>query len=225
MYYHLCVFIVLMHVKNSSSSIVICGGLSALTSAYLLKIHNIWPYFIQAYGTRTLKLSKTIISSHFYMSLWQVQNSPDCLLELCQQIICSSKKFGKIFRNMPNIFIKVDDVLIVGYDDARRDQNRTLRQVMQICHWEILKLNKNKCHFRCTKEPFFEKVISREGVHPNPKKLYMITEMFPNNKKELQSFLSIITYPRNIFAKTAKLCKPFAEGDVIEIWVGLEWHI
>ena len=47
---------------------------------------------------------------------------------------------------------------------------------MHICHWENFKIKK-ECHFRCAKILFFEKVISREGVQPDPKKLYMQTEI------------------------------------------------
>ena len=82
-----------------------------------------------------------------------------------------------------------DDTLIVTYNTDIRDHDRTPRQVMQICHQEILKLNKNICYFRCTKKPFFGEVISREGKQLDPKKLCMLTEMpLPKNKKNYNHF-------------------------------------
>ena len=61
------------------------------------------------------------------------------------------------------------EISIVGCDADERDHDRTLRQVMQICHHENVKLNKNKCHFRCIKILFFGEVVSREGVQPDLK--------------------------------------------------------
>ena len=66
---------------------------------------------------------------------------------------------------MPYVLEIADDILIVRYDADDRDNNRNLRWVM----------------------PFFRKVISREGVKPDPKKLCTLTEMSLINNKELQS--------------------------------------
>ena len=81
---------------------------------------------------------------------------------------------------MPNILVTTDDILIVGYDADGKDHDRILRQVIQVGHQENLKLNKNKCHFRCTKIAFLGEMISRDGVQTDPKKLHILTE-FPTN--------------------------------------------
>ena len=65
---------------------------------------------------------------------------------------------------MPNVFGIEDDILIEWYHADRRDHSRTMRQVIQICHQEKLKLNRNKKYFSCTKIPFLGDVISREGL-------------------------------------------------------------
>ena len=57
-------------------------------------------------------------------------------------------KIDEIFQNLPNVFGIVDDILAVGDDDDRRDNDRTLRWVMQICHKENLKLIKNNMPFQ-----------------------------------------------------------------------------
>ena len=58
-----------------------------------------------------------------------------------------------------------------------------------------LKLNKEKCQFRCTSIPFFREVISRKGVQPDPQKIKALMDMPPpKNKKESQAFLGIINY-------------------------------
>ena len=47
-----------------------------------------------------------------------------------------------------------------------------------------LKLNKDKCHFRCTSVPFIGEVISRPGVQPDPQKLKVFTDMPPLKMKK-----------------------------------------
>ena len=72
-----------------------------------------------------------------------------------------------------------------------------------------MKLNKEKCHFRCTSIPFFKGVISREGVQPDPQKIKVLTDMpVPRNKKELQAFLGIINYLGKFSPGTADACDP-----------------
>ena len=74
-------------------------------------------------------------------------------------------KIDEIFKDLPNVFGIADNILVVGYDSDGKDHGGPLWWVLQICRNEILKLNKDKCHFRCTSVPFFEEVISRLGVN------------------------------------------------------------
>ena len=77
-------------------------------------------------------------------------------------------KIDEIFKNLPNVFGIANDILVVGYDTDGKDQDEMLPQVLQICRQVNLKLNKDKCCFRCTSVPFFGEVISRKGVQLNP---------------------------------------------------------
>ena len=81
--------------------------------------------------------------------------------------------------------------------------------VMQICHKENLKLNKNKCHFKCTTVPVFGEIISRYGFCLDPCKLNVLTDMLPpNSKEELQSFLGIMNYQGKFSPYTTETCEP-----------------
>ena len=59
---------------------------------------------------------------------------------------------------------------IIGYDKDGEDHNAAVHKVLQWCEEVNLKLNKEKCHFRCTSILFFGDEISREGVQPDPQK-------------------------------------------------------
>ena len=87
------------------------------------------------------------------------------------------QRTDEIFKDLPCIFGIADDILIVGYDADGINHNRTLGQVMEICHQENLKVNNKKFHFRCTKIPFFGEVLSRKGMQPDHKKLCVLTKM------------------------------------------------
>ena len=57
---------------------------------------------------------------------------------------------NKIFKGLPKIFGIADDTVIVQCDVDGRDHDRTLRQVMQICHQENFnKINANSGGPRC----------------------------------------------------------------------------
>ena len=56
----------------------------------------------------------------------------------------------EIVKDVPNVFGIVDDILVVGYNSDDKDHDEILRQVLQVCKHVNLKLNKDKCNFRCT---------------------------------------------------------------------------
>ena len=64
---------------------------------------------------------------------------------------------------MPNVFGIADD-MVVGYEDYGRDHDKTVQKVLQGCREVNLKLNKDKCQYRCTSILFFGEVILRNGV-------------------------------------------------------------
>ena len=63
---------------------------------------------------------------------------------------------------MPNIFGIADDILVIGYDKDGADHDATVHKVLRQCKVVNLKLNKDKCHFRCMSIPFFGEEILRE---------------------------------------------------------------
>ena len=119
------------------------------------------------------------------------------------------RKINEIFNDIPNVFGIADDILVIGYNKDGADHNEAVYNVLDWCQDVNLKLNKDKCHFRCTSILFFGKVVSRKGIQPDPQKVRALTKMLaPRNKWELQSFLGIINYLGKFFPGTAEVCKP-----------------
>ena len=78
------------------------------------------------------------------------------------------KTIEKIYNGRPIIFSIADDILIAGFDKHDRDYNTTLDKALRIYRQVNMKLNKDKCLFRCTSIPFFDEVIPLQGVSPIP---------------------------------------------------------
>ena len=70
-------------------------------------------------------------------------------------------KMNEIFSDVLNDRGTADDILVIGYDDNGADHDAVVHKVLQRCEEVNLKLNKEKCHFRCTSIPFFGEVTLR----------------------------------------------------------------
>ena len=84
------------------------------------------------------------------------------------QEICFKEKKDKIFKDLPNVFDVADDILVVGYEYYGKDHDETLCRVLQMYRQVILKLNIDKCSFRCISAQLFGEFMSRHGVKPDP---------------------------------------------------------
>ena len=68
-------------------------------------------------------------------------------------------KINEIFNDMPNIFGITDEILAMGYNKDGRGHDEAVYNMLRPCKEVNLKLNKDKCHFRCTSILFFGEVI------------------------------------------------------------------
>ena len=93
-------------------------------------------------------------------------------------------KIDKMFNDMPNVFGIADDILLIGYDKDEADHDEAVYKVLKWCQDVKLKLNREKCHFRCMSVPFFGEVVSRHGVQPDPQKVRALTEMLASQNKK-----------------------------------------
>ena len=75
-------------------------------------------------------------------------------------------KKGEKFSDMPNVFGIAGNILVIVYDDDGTAHDAMVHKVLQRCEEVNLRLNKEKCHFRCTSISFFGEVISRSTTRP-----------------------------------------------------------
>ena len=89
------------------------------------------------------------------------------------------RNIDKIFKDLPNVFGITDYILVVGYDRDGKDHDATLQRVLHICRQVNLKLNKDKCCFRCIQALYCGTIIPRKDLKPDPWKLKAMMEMPP----------------------------------------------
>jgi len=137
---------------------------------------------------------------------------------------CSSdmfqKKIDETYHDMNFVTGIADDLVIMGYDDE--DHDRNMKQFLDRTREKGIKLNPEKCIFKCTKIPFFGMVTGENGLEPDPKKVQAILDMKrPENKKDLQSYLGMVNYLARFSPYIAELSIPLRDllkKDVPFIW-------
>ena len=103
-----------------------------------------------------------------------------------------------------------DDVKIHGEDKISHDQN--LIQVLNQCRRVGLKLNLDKCIFKSMSIPFFDHVISDQGVKPDLKKMDAIKKMpTPTSKHKVLRFLGLCNYLSLYVPNLSSILKPLRE--------------
>ena len=103
---------------------------------------------------------------------------------------------------MPNIFGIAGDILLTGYNNNGADHDAVVHKVLQRCEEVNLKLNKQKCYFRCTSITFFGEVILRKGVQPDPQK---------SKPSQTCQHQTSINYLGKFSPGTADICDPLCK--------------
>ena len=124
-----------------------------------MKLNNVWYMSIidMSLGYHNLKWDKK--SSYLFMfrcpfGRYHYKHLPFGAVPVGGMFQCN---IGEIFSDMPNVFGIADNILVIGYGKDRVDHDAAVHKVLQWCEEVNLKLNKEKCQFRCTSIPFLER--------------------------------------------------------------------
>ncbi|KAL0879410.1 hypothetical protein ABMA27_003165 [Loxostege sticticalis] len=103
------------------------------------------------------------------------------------------KLMVNLFKNVPNVLIFYDDILIKNRDIQGHLQ--TIKEVLDILEKNGLKIKRNKCEFLAKEVRYLGFIIDRNGVRVDPDKVKAITNMpHPNNVTELKSFIGMVNF-------------------------------
>jgi hypothetical protein len=105
----------------------------------------------------------------------------------------------------------IDNLLVITRGTLE-DYLDKLMEVLRRLHDAGLKVNAVKSHF-CTHEiEYLNYILTREGIKPQPKKVHVILALNPpNNVKELQHFLGMVQYYRDMWAKHSEMLAPLSD--------------
>lgn len=98
-----------------------------------------------------------------------------------------------LFKNIPNIIIYFDDVLV--YASSQKEHDTILRTVLERAREVGMKFNMSKSKLNKQSVTYMGHLFDAQGMRPDPNKITAIVNMSkPNNTKELSRFLGMLTY-------------------------------
>lgn len=125
------------------------------------------------------------------------------------------KFMTNLFRNMQDVVIFFDDILIKSKDVHSHLQK--IESVFTILETRGLKIKKSKCSFLAREIKFLGYVINEDGVKVDPDKVKAMVDMaYPKNVSELKSFLGMVNFygkfVKNISTHLAPLYELLKKG-------------
>ena len=129
-------------------------------------------------------------------------------------------KMDLIMERCPGVISIHDDIVVYSVSDEDHDAN--LINLLNVAQIEGLVLNSKKLELKRPRVSFFGAEYSADGIHPCPKKIQGITEMTPpTDKKQLASFIGMVTYMGNFVPHLSHHTEPLRamlKQDAVFTW-------
>ena len=110
------------------------------------------------------------------------------------------------------VMANIDDLVIATEDHLEKDHLERIREVFECLREAGFKMRAEICDFMRTETKYLGRVVSSEGIKPDPAAVSKIQEwMTPKNKEELQSFLGFANYYRDFIPFHAAKVQPMQE--------------
>ncbi len=118
------------------------------------------------------------------------------------------------------LLVYLDDVIVFGRTVSENIER--LKEVLARFRNAGLKLKPSKCNLFQTKVHYLGHVVSRDGIHTDPKKIEAIRDWpIPVTRTQVRSFLGTTGYYRRFVRDYAKVAKPLTR--LTEKSVNFEW--
>ena len=119
-------------------------------------------------------------------------------------------EMDKIFSDVPGTVCFVDDLLVAGKDEIEHKER--LKIVFEKIKEFGLKIKMEKCEFEKTEVEYLGFKINAMGIHKTNGKIKAIQEAkVPENVKELQAFLGLVTFYARFIPNLATVAAPLYE--------------
>lgn len=120
------------------------------------------------------------------------------------------RKNNEIFGDIENIFIYMDDILILG--KTREEHDKALLTVLERARQNKVKFNKDKMKIAVNEVKYLGHVFSEDKITPDSDRIEAIKQMGePRDKTDLQKFLGVVNYVRQFIVNLAEITAPLRE--------------
>ena len=112
---------------------------------------------------------------------------------LCNSPATFQTMMNELFKDMPNVVVYIDDILIFTKNEVGHDA--IVLEVLKCLKDNDLFLKPEKCHFKVREVEMLGLIIGPEGIKMDPSKVKAIVDWpYPKKVKEVQSFLGLANY-------------------------------
>ena len=131
---------------------------------------------------------------------------------MCNGSATFQRAIARALRKIVNregsmVMAYIDDIVIAT--ETVEDHMVRLREVFECLREAGFKMRVAKCDFMKSEIKYLGRVVSAEGIKPDPKAVAKLRDWeVPRNKTEMQSFLGFANYYREFIPWHAKLFAP-----------------
>ena len=120
------------------------------------------------------------------------------------------RTMDNLLQGLPQVVVRVDDILVTGNDDASHLQN--LGAVLDRLAAAGLRLKRDKCVFMAPEVVYLGYRINHEGIQPVPDKVKAIEEApAPTDQSQLKSWLGMLQYYHRFLPNISSELEPLHE--------------
>ena len=120
------------------------------------------------------------------------------------------KRMDKELSGIEGVKCRMDDILIIGKDQAEHDKR--LKQVLDRLVERKLTLNLEKCLFSQSRLQYLGQIIDSDRIRKDPSKIKAITDMAePQNIADLRRFLGLVNHLMKFCPNLAEKTKPLRD--------------
>lgn len=126
------------------------------------------------------------------------------------------RRLHELLEGLPGVEVIADDILVFGCGDteeeALRDHDEKLIQLLQRARDVGLKLNKDKLKLRLTEVQYMGHLLTNKGLKADPNKTEAIAIMpRPMNLTELQRVIGFVNYLAKFLPRLSDVTKPLRD--------------
>ena len=122
------------------------------------------------------------------------------------------RQLDQCFGKIDQLIVTADDTMVVGKQPNHKDHDVALTNLLEAARKCNIRLKFDKLHYKKTKVNFFGETYTTDGCKPAQSKVSAIVEMPPPTcKKQVQSFIVMVSYLSKLSARLSELVEPIRE--------------